>query len=94
MAKTQKDVYLRNRIESLTKQLYDKPDNEVIDAIAGICGISLRTASEHFRAVKAQKKLLDSGFKEECAHDWSTAFMTPGGLVSECRLCGKKKEIK
>lgn len=94
MARTHKDAALKSRIENLIKQFKDKTIKETIYLIAGICGISYRTASEHVYAFNAQKTLYESGFKEKCEHDWSNASSTPGGLCKECRLCGKTKFIE
>ncbi len=93
MAITQKDAALKARIKNLMKQFVGKPDKEAIYAIAGVCGISQRTTSEHFHAFKAQQALKEFGFKEKCEHDWSQAFGTAGGLVKECRLCGRTEEV-
>ena len=94
MAITQKDAALKMRVKNLMKQFLDKPNKEAIYAIAGLCGISQRTASEHFHAFKAQETLKEFGFEEKCEHDWSQAFGTAGGLVKECRLCGKTEEVQ
>ena len=88
MAITKRDMLLKSRIENLLKQFQDKPDKEVIYLISGLCKISHRVASENFHAFKAKQTLLASGFKDNCTHDWSNAFATPGGLCKECRLCG------
>jgi len=93
MAKTKKDTMLKNRIKNLMNQFKDKDDKEVIYGIAGICNIAHRTASEHFHSIKSQQTLLQSGFKENCEHDWSNAFTTAGGLCKECLLCGEIKFI-
>ena len=93
MAITKKDLALKNRIGCLIEQFHGKSDKEIIYLIAGVCKISHRTASEHFHAIKAKQTLLESGFKEECIHDWSNAFGTSSGLVKECRLCGKTKNV-
>ena len=89
-----RDIELKNRIKMIFIQLteQDKTDKEIIEGVAGLCGISFRTASEHFRAWKAQKSLQDLGFKVECPHEWSNWFSTPTGLVRECRLCFKTEE--
>jgi hypothetical protein len=96
MAITNKDNAIKVRVMSLAKQLKleKKSDKEIIYAIAGICGISHRTASEHFHAWKAQETLSELGFNEECQHDWSNAFATSDGLTKECRLCHKTEDIK
>lgn len=72
----------------------EKTDKEIIYSISGICGISHRTASEQFKAFKAQKTLADLGIdiKTSCEHEWSNYFSTPGGLAAECRLCGAIKK--
>jgi len=95
MAKTHRDIDLALRIKSLSEQLTGagKSSNEIIEMIAGVCAISLRTASEHYRAWKAQKTLNEIGFVETCSHQWSVPFTTPGGLVKECRVCHTTEEV-
>ena len=88
------DNALKVRIMNLVRQIKGKSDKEIIYSIAGMCGISYRTASEHFHAWKAQQTLLELGFEEKCLHDWSSSFGTAGGLVKECRLCHKTEEVK
>ena len=94
MARTNRDMQLKYRIEQIIKQFKDKPDKELIYILAGHCGISHRTASEHFNAFKAQQTLKESGFVEKCGHEWSSFFCTPGGLVKECKLCRKTEFAK
>lgn len=94
MAKTNRDMQLKARIQFLINQFPDKPDKEIIYLIAGNCGVTHRTASEHYHTFKAQKNLKDMGFLEECKHDWSSYFSTPGGLARECKLCGKTEFAK
>ena len=94
MAITKRDFLLKNRIENLLKQFKDKPDKEVIYLLAGLCKISHRTASEHFHAFKARQTLKKEGFVDNCTHDWSVPFATPGGLCKECRLCGETKFVE
>lgn len=94
MAKTNRDMILKARIEQIIKNFKNKTDKEIIYLIAGQCGITHRTASEHFHSYKAQKTLKESGFKEKCSHDWSNWFSTPGGLAKECGMCGKTKFAK
>ncbi len=89
MPKTTTDMQKKVRIMNLIENFKDKTDKEMIYMIAGMCGVSHRTASEHFHAYKAQKTLRESGFVEKCEHDWSNYFCTPGGLAKECRICGR-----
>ena len=95
MAKTKNDIELQSRIKSLSSQLTEKgkTKEEIIEMIAGVCGISLRTASEHYRAWKAQQTLKEMGFNEECAHEWSNAFGTAKGLARECLRCHKVEDV-
>lgn len=93
MAKSNKDIALKNRIDNLIPQLIGS-DSEIIAQIAGVVGISLKTASEHYRAFKAQQHILDNGFKEVCTHKWGNAFSTAGGLIRECLLCHETKPVK
>jgi len=92
MAQTHKDIYLRQRIESLAKQIKGT-DREIIYQISAICGISFETAKRHYNLIKAQRTLIDSGFVENCSHVWSFPFTTPGGLVKECMLCHETREV-
>jgi len=92
MAQTRKDIYLRQRIGNLVKQLKGA-DQQVIYQIAAICGINPDTAKKHFNSIKAQTNLIDSGFIEDCNHVWSVPFTTPGGLVKECMLCHETMEV-
>jgi len=43
-------------------------------------------------------KLLKAHFgglteNNDCAHDWSNAFSTPGGLMRECNICHKTESV-
>jgi len=92
MAATQKDLMNRERIKNLMVQLKGT-DKEIINQIAGIVGISFRTAREHYNIAKSQQKLTNLGFNEKCPHSWSNAFMTAGGLVKECNLCHETRRV-
>jgi len=94
MAQTKKDMELRTRIINLAEQIKGLDEKELINTIAGICGVSLRTTKEHYRAYKAQKTLNNMGFKEKCNHQWGTAFSTASGLTRECKICHKTENIK
>ena len=89
MAKTKRDMQIKARIQQIIKELKDTPEKDLIYTIAGQCGISRRTASEHYHAIKAQKLLEESGFKNICTHKWNNYFCTPAGLCRECLMCGK-----
>lgn len=93
MATTKRDDNLKKRIIYLIKQLQGKEDKEIIYMIAGVCGVSTRTATEHFKSYKAQQTLKELGFEESCVHEWSNAYSTAGGLVKECINCGVTKNI-
>lgn len=94
MAKTKRDMMLKARVGQIIKSLEGKEDKEIIYSIAGLCGISHRTASEHFRAHKAQKALKDYDPTINCPHDWSNWFSAPGGLARECKICGKNEYLE
>jgi len=91
MAKTKRDEELHRKIKLLTQTLIEKnkKDNEIIDIISGTCNISHRTASEQFRAARAQKTFEELGIDlKKCKnHEWSNWFSSPGGLARECRVC-------
>ena len=94
MAQTQKDKQLKIRIENIIKQNTHIQDKELIHLIAGVCGVSFRTASEHFHNFKSQQNLSEFRFKDDCIHQWSNAFSTPGGLMKECVLCHETKFVE
>lgn len=93
MAKTNIDQNLKKRIEDVIKHFEGRSKEEVMNLIVAQCGVTLRTAKDHYENFMARQKGLVALEEVGCVHDWSIPFGTAGGLVKECRICGKTQKI-
>lgn len=77
-------MYMKRNVHiSIEDYLHEQAKARGIN-ISAVCEDELRKRLENFN-----KQIIP----EECNHEFTWPFSTPGGLVKECKLCGLFKRI-